>query len=607
MAPIREDRTLTAPNTSERPMSMSARAAALPTAFDGCPGLFMPAGDATTPSNIAVLIVGTWGLEEFSLRKFNRILAEKLSDNGIASLRFDYTGTGDAADFPPEGATLQRWLDEIAMAAAHLQSLSGCGKLILAGHGLGALLAAKALPALTQVAGLALLAPAVSGRTWARETALWWKLVAADLGVNGAQPEDGGLAIAGLTMPAEIAAEIRKLKLDAAAIPHDLPVLVAGRTAKDSDAALADELKSAGGTVRFVPFEGHESLVVNPMSQKMPEKAIAEIATWLRETAPRQAPANSPAPMPPAVITGPDYRETAIRFGESDRLYGIVCEPEGKRTGETVVIAGTSYDRASGWARNGTETARSLAAQGIASLRFDGANVGDSPPIDGDPAQVLYSDRQIADIRAAIDAMEARDLGPVVLFGRCSGAYAGFRAALADPRAAGVAVVNNYAYVWDPEKDVDAALTAVARPLEEYSARARDPETFRRLMRGEVDIPMALLNITKSLATRIAARLTPLMGSLSARNRLKKEVVSTFQTLEARKVPVSLIYATNDPGLEQIDLTFGKGAPGLRGFANVERVELEGSDHNVTLPQARASMVEALAKLSRRALNTPSS
>ena len=88
----------------------------------------------------------------------------------------------------------------------------------------------------------------------------------------------------------------------------------------------------------------------------------------------------------------------------------MLCEPLGPRSGATVVILGTAYDRHSGWGRSSVMMARNLAAAGVASLRFDGANIGDSPPVPGVPDQVLYQDSQIDDVRAAaLDFLARRD------------------------------------------------------------------------------------------------------------------------------------------------------------------------------------------------------
>ncbi len=71
-----------------------------------------------------------------------------------------------------------------------------------------------------------------------------------------------------------------------------------------------------------------------------------------------------------------------------------------------------------------------LAAQGISSLRFDGANVADSPPMMGTSQQVLYDISQIIDVEDAVTLLKRYEPQAAILaVGRCSGAHLGFQAA----------------------------------------------------------------------------------------------------------------------------------------------------------------------------------
>jgi hypothetical protein len=74
--------------------------AALPVTFEGTVGLYTPAAASTTPADVAVLFLSPWGFEEMCTRKLWRLLAERIAAHGVASLRFDYPGTGDALDTP---------------------------------------------------------------------------------------------------------------------------------------------------------------------------------------------------------------------------------------------------------------------------------------------------------------------------------------------------------------------------------------------------------------------------------------------------------------------------------------------------------------------------
>lgn len=572
--------------------------AALPIVFANCAGLYMPPEEHASPSNTAVLFVSPWGFEEVCLRKFHRQLAEELAARGIPSLRFDYPGTGNSLDIDTEQSQLESWLDSIAQAADALKAKSGCGKIILLGHGLGAMLATAAAARFENMAsGLALLAPAYSGRMWLRETGLWWKMIATDLGISGAQPEDGSLTITGLTLPAATAKDIKGMKLSAEMVPAGMDILVAERPGRESDTTFTAELRAAGHQVSDIAFTGHEGLIANPIVQKIPTGLISALADSIRAKAPAEWPQNTPVVPAPAKLQGNGFIETGLRFREDNRLTGILCEPTGRRNGATVIIHGTAYDRSTGWGRSAVETARKLAADGITSLRFDAANVGDSPPLPNASPKVLYTELQVADLKAAVSLLEREKYGPIVLSGRCSGSYAAFQLALSDQRIEGLVLINNIIFMRDPTQELVEDVDKVARPLEEYSARAKDPETFKRLLRGEIDIPAAARNMVKSIGKRIVAKMTPYIGSLSAANRQKARIADAFKTLAARNLPIKLVYADNDVGLEELKLNFGAQVADQPPAPNMEFTLVSNADHNMTPAHANDVVTAEIRKL----------
>ncbi|PWV99188.1 alpha/beta hydrolase family protein [Hoeflea marina] len=575
------------------------RSAAVPVRFGGCAGLFN-AAEATAPaSDSAVLLVSPWGFEEMCLRKFHCEIGEALAAKGIACLRFDLPGTGDSAD-PAGDASLAGWRASVTAAAAELKRLSGARSVILAGHGLGATLALDAADGIDDVAGLALLAPVTSGRSYLRETALWWKMVAADLYLDPAADDGGGLSIAGLVLPAGITAELRNLKAAELRLARPLPVLLVGRSAAAGDEELATQLQAAGCPVERLVYEGYEALKTNPMRSRSPAAVIEGLAGWARMIAPNRAPGRTVATCREAGLAGDGFRETGIRFGDHGRLSGTLCEPAGPRRGASVLIVGTGYDRASGWGRMGVKTARGLAGRGIASLRFDAAGVGDSPPCPGDPDQVLYAPCIDRDVAAAVAELVRRVPGPTVLSGRCSGGYHAFRAALREPSCRGVVSVNSYAYVWDPDVDFNEALAGVARPLRDYSQRALNPKTFKRLMAGEVDVRRAGLNIARQIGRGIAGRFGPRIAALVHRNRLRADIENDFRRLQADGRLAALVYGDDDPGLEQFRMVFGHGGERLKHYPNVVRVSLGDSDHNVTSAEAQDRVIATIGDMALR-------
>lgn len=187
--------------TTARQSATKQLSAALPVTFADTVGLYSAAAPGSAPHDSAVLFLSPWGFEEMCTRKLWRDLAERLAAAGVASLRFDYPGTGDALDRTEFADGLAIWERAALVAAEELRRLSGTSRLILIGHGLGATLAALVAPQLKALDGVALMAPVVNGRMYLRELAAWSKMVDEGLGLRDDQRITDHVAIAGLVMP----------------------------------------------------------------------------------------------------------------------------------------------------------------------------------------------------------------------------------------------------------------------------------------------------------------------------------------------------------------------------------------------------------------------
>lgn len=577
------------------PEQAEPAAAALPVTFSRTVGLYTPAREGQVPAT--VLFLSPWGFEEMCTRKLWRILADRFAEVGVASLRFDYPGTGDSLDAVDHAAGLTLWEDSIVAAAAELRRLSGIDRIVLVGHGLGAALAAIVAPRLTDVEAIVMMAPVVEGRPYLRELAAWSKMVDEGLGLKADQRMTGHIAIAGLVMPDRVATEVKTLALSRCEKPPAPQILVVQRPNQPRDAGVADHFEACGADVGRLPYTGYEDLVSNPSIARQPEKLVDQLVGWLAGVAESSAPSASFLILQKeAALQGDGFTETPLRFGERGRLFGILCRPKGQRRGATVIQLGTAYDRAAGWGRSSVETARYLAPNGVASLRFDAANVGDSPPAPTAPEQVLFSRSQLADVRAALDLVEAEGLGPAMLAGRCSGAYLAFRGAVSDERCKAALAINPYTYIWDNEEIVDEALRQPARSLEDYRRRALRVETLRRLAAGDIDLARAALNIGKQIGRKLSARSVRL-GGLSRQGRIHEAIHADFRILCDRGVPLSILYSGGDVGLYRYRLHFGRDGAGMKRYPNVGVEIVPDADHNMSPSFARALVRDRILQM----------
>ncbi|MBB4955441.1 alpha-beta hydrolase superfamily lysophospholipase [Agrobacterium vitis] len=584
------------------------KAAAQPVSFAGTFGLFHPVDgvDSAARRNAAVLFLPPWGFEEMCTHKLFRIMAEEFAADGIASLRFDYPGTGDALDGAESAITLDLWKATISAALTVLKQKAGDGPVMLVGHGLGASLALEMAADLAsdsaRLCGVVVMAPVVSGRSYLRELQFWSQVIDDGLGLPEGLRLKGVTAIGGHVMPDGVSAALKTKDFSACVSHRSLPHLFVNRPERPGDAMLAKHMASKGARVETCDYSGFDALVANPSMARMPLATMEHVVSWV---VCRAAALGKPEKMMQqgedlgaACLETSRFRESAMRFGRNNRLYGILCEPTGARRGVTVLLVGTAYDRHAGWGRSGVAMARRLADAGVASFRFDVANVGDSPPVPGLSEQVLYAETQHDDVEAALNMLEARELLPVIGAGRCSGGYLVFSSMTKDHRLVGACLANPFVFYWDPQRDVDATLQIVPRSLDTYRKLMFSVGTLRRLIRGDVDVKNAIRNVL-TVGRQRFFNLAGLGNMMTARARLAHaQVRSAFERLTRRKIKLVLLYSENDVGLEHVYQHFGSNGRGLARYPHVTLEILPGTDHNFSPEAAQQRYFDEILDLS---------
>jgi exosortase A-associated hydrolase 1 len=172
--------------------------------------------------------------------------------------------------------------------------------------------------------------------------------------------------------------------------------------------------------------------------------------------------------------------DIALRFTcEGDALFGVASVPTAPVARGVVIVVGGPQYRA-GSHRQFTLLARALAAQGIATLRFDVRGMGDSEGT-ARPFEDIG-----ADLHAAIDAFMAQvpAVRDVVLWGLCDGASAASLYAHSDARVTGLALLN-------PWVRTEAGV-ATATIKHYYRARLFEKAFWQKLASGKFDAGAAV-------------------------------------------------------------------------------------------------------------------
>jgi len=559
-------------------------APAQPFFFNGLAGFLHPAGGDT-----AILLLSPWGYEELCSRKSYRMLGEQLAAAGYPCLRFDYPATGhslgEAADLDDGTA----WQAAAKAALAELKRKTGAERILLAGQGIGGSLAAD-LAQSAEVDGLVLLAPVTQGRAYLRELAAWTAMTQPTFLVSASDGPEGGLMAGGFVLSRATAGEIKALNVFKMKAPATLPTLLVERRDHPGDDKLAEQYLSEGVPLERLEFEGYVDYVSDPTLSIAPERTLDRIVDWVCATFPVRVSAHgsSPAVTPDPVSPAGGVREELVRFGPGDMFFGALTQPAGETARTAVLFLNSGYDHAIGWARMTVGFARHLAGEGATVLRMDLAGISESRYWPGQPAQVLYSDRQVDDVRAAVDWLEANgSCERIVVAGRCSGAYLTLLAASRDERVKGAFLINPRRLVWDPDEDVDQAIREPIQTLETYGRKMLDKDTVKRVLSGDINPVSAGKKLGRALATKSDRVLAPVLRKVSKHHRLSSVLMKRLRNLKQRGVPVRIVYSEHDRGVSELDLWFGPDRKALEAFPNLTISYIADADHNLTPVRAR--------------------
>lgn len=565
---------------------------ASPIAFDGIAGMYHPAKGRT-----AVLLISPWGFEELCSRMTYRILGEQLADLGYPCLRFDLPGTGHSALASADVADDDAWRKASSAAYDQLSLLSQAEDIIVVAQGVGALLAGH-LAETKRVAGVVLLAPAAQGRGYLREVAAWTAMTKAEFRVGSSDGPPGGIMSAGFVMSAATVTEIKQLE-PLSSLSNVRRILLMTRPESAGDLRLLEELAAKGLATDSAVFADYADYVSSPTFALVPNASIDHILTWLVQHFPVDHSGGTPDfhPLIDASMTGPDFRETLVRFGPNRMFFGALSMPREKAQSTAIVILNTAADHSIGWGRSAVDLARVLAPSGFPTLRIDQAGIGETPLWPDQHYPVMCDLRGNDDVACAINWLMAEaGIERVVLLGRCSGAYPAFLSAVADKRVTGCILINVRKLHWEPDEDILKAIHDPVEPIDTYRQNLRSTRQFKRLLSGELRVSTVLRKLVKTFAALAQRKLAPMLGNASRHTRISRIIRDRLQTLSMRRVPVAMIYSQGDPGLHDLFAWAGTGAAKIAAHPNVEVRIVEGADHNLSPLPVRAEVTEMITR-----------
>jgi exosortase A-associated hydrolase 1 len=285
-----------------------------------------------------------------------------------------------------------------------------------------------------------------------------------------------------------------------------------------------------------------------------------------------------------------DERALLLESGER-RLVGVLHPASAPATvGVVVVVGGPQYRVGSH--RQFVLLARALARAGFPALRFDYEGMGDSPG-----PQRSFEDVD-EDLRAAVDTLLAQSPGlrSVVLWGLCDAASAALMYAPADPRVAGLVLLN-------PWVRTEAGL-AQSYLENYYRKRLLSGAFWRKVLtrpRTLFEAGLGFLDALRQSRGGIGA--DPAAGAAAARRPF---LVRMLDGARRFRGPVHLLLSGNDLTAGEFRALLVREATWREAFAGpqVHRAQLDDANHTFSSEKWRGWVedrtVEAIRSLEPR-------
>jgi len=530
--------------------------------------LHVPSGAANRSTAIA--IVPPLGHEAICAHAALRALAERLAEYGFFVLRYDHPSSGDSAGADYDVPTL---IDGVSRAIAALRSQTGASRVALIGLRLGALLALEAARHRDDVAAIVTWAPPPTGRAHVRELRALGSFSSAE---SNGTPELEEIAGFGYT-PATLA-EIGRLDVSC---PPATRLLIVPR----DDVAIPTRLGPWSTGAEVLPLPGYAEAMRDPHEARVSEALLHGVSEWLSAALPEGMPVPERKPLE-ARVELDRVTEEAVTFGPDARLFGIVTRPRNTPPTDTCALflnAGAIHRI--GMNRNYVTLARRWAERGVTCLRFDGAGLGDSARV-RDTANALYSPETVADVKSAIDFLVERyKARHFVLTGLCAGAYTAFHAAVADPRVSTAIVINPQTFDFRAGDSLAIQRRRTYRAASWYRRSALSPDSWRKALRGQVD----LVRVGRVLAERLA---------LYAERRLNgtDSLARAFENLCQRGTRVLLVYSDGDPGLDHLRDELGSALERLKRDPRFALEVIPEADHTFTPLASQEALAQSLER-----------
>ena len=458
----------------------------------------------------AVLICPPLGKEHnHTARGFKR-LAEKLAAERIATLRFDYAGTGESSGSQTDPDAVEHWDASITRCMNYLNDLGFSSPAVVA-HRSGVLLAANNSRVRTTARALVLWDPVVRGRVFVRSQQMLYAAISEGPEDAGAEPEHL-TQLAGLSLDKQAAHTLSRLTVDPESVVGsrggNVLVLIDNG---DTESPLATTVMRAGGTLTPIGDQASFIDAIDPWLTNYPAE-LTDVARWLSARFGTATTTIAPTIWPSAVVGhAPGGRpvETRLRISDDGMIIWDTAILGSHETADRVLVSHPiGHDISSGPTRFYAELAFDVAARGGRMIRFDRRGVGESgQTAPEDTFAGLFTVPYVRDGLQILDEVDLSHAEVVAHVGVCAGSWMSAHAAMATasrlPGAKSVAVIVN-PNRWDLQPAV--AVPRLPRSTSPWRAKA-ERQRQRLIARCARDLTEVSARVRPRLARTVLSRI----------------------------------------------------------------------------------------------------
>jgi hypothetical protein len=165
--------------------------------------------------------------------------------------------------------------------------------------------------------------------------------------------------------------------------------------------------------------------------------------------------------------------------------------------------------------------------------------------------------------------------------GLCSAAFLAWHAGREIDEIGRLVLINPQAFKWSPGASLEVGPLADQYDLKHYRASLQAGKSWRKLVRGGVDLTPIIRLLARWAHGASRARLYALRNALGF-GRPDPGFWNELQVLQKKRAKVQFIFSANDPGVVALHEKVGSRLPALVRAGFVQYDVIDGPDHSFT-------------------------